>query len=262
MMPSLESSATLAAPPTFARSRPCILDPRLALSAPGPIAAARLSSECSVWMPRELRETMKSARAFRAQPDKLAPRVYGAQSRVLPNRDHEIRSALGQWTAWLHGSLSTLRFFYLGENAGESVVPPTVDRSVHDRFEQLAAGLDALAQQANYDLPRGEAITACFRDAAALCVALAPYGAFVLAALEADGRSAPAMCNYVDAWGLRVSDVTARAARRRGPRPHRMVGRAPGGDSFRAAEPRPRVGRRRGRTLGAHRVLLAQGLKR
>src|SRR5579863_4659932 len=116
MMPSLEASAAPVAAPPFARSRPCVLDPRLALSAQGPIAAARLSGECAVWMPRELREAMKSARAFRARPGRLAPRVYGAQSRALPNRDAEIGGALGQWSAWIHKSLPALRFYYLGEN--------------------------------------------------------------------------------------------------------------------------------------------------
>ena len=132
MMPSLVSSAAPAVTPACARSRPCVLDPRLAFSAHGPIAAARLSSECAVWLPREVREAMKSARAFRAHPDKLAPRVYGAQSRALANRDDEIRSALSQWNDWIQGSLSTLRFFYVGENAGESQVPASIDRSVHD----------------------------------------------------------------------------------------------------------------------------------
>jgi len=196
----------------LARTRPCILDPRLALSEWGVLAAVRLSAECSVWMPRELRETLKSPKgAFRTQADKLAPRVYGAQSRALVRREEEIRSSLDQWGAVLQGPLGWLRLYYLGENAGESVLPAPLDHAVHERFESLAAGLDSMMRRVGYDLPRGEAISACFRDTAALCAALAPYGAFVISTLESDGRAAPALCNYLDAWGVNVVDVTARA---------------------------------------------------
>jgi hypothetical protein len=211
MMPLAQSVAAPAVHATFSRSRPCILDPRLALSGSGLLAAARLSAECSVWLPRELRETLKSPKAFRGQPDKLAPRVYGAQTRALPRRDDEIRDALGQWGAVLQGPLASLRFYYLGESASDGVLPGAMDHAVHERFERLAAGLDVAMQRASYDLPRGEAVAACFRDATALCAALAPYGSFVLSTLEPDGRGAPALCNYLDAWDLPVSDVSARA---------------------------------------------------
>jgi hypothetical protein len=212
MMPLTEALASPAVPAVFARGRPCILDPRLALSGSGLLAAARLSAECEVWLPRELRETLRSPKAFRSQPDMLAPRVYGAQTRALPNRDDDIRDALTQWTSVFQGPLAGLRFYYLGEHAGESATPSRMDHAVHERFERLAAGLDAVIHRVGYDLPRGEAIGACFRDATALCAALAPYGAYVLSTLEADGRAAPALCNYLDAWGLRVVDVTPKAA--------------------------------------------------
>lgn len=194
-----------------ARSRACIVDPRLALSPLGLMAAARLSAECAVWVPRELRETARRPQAYLSHPDKLVPRVYGAHVRSLEARDDEVRDALGQWASALQGSLGAVRFFHLGEHRGESALPLAVDGGVHERFERLGAGLDAARESANYDEPRGEVIAACFSDAAALCAALAPYGAFILSTLEADRRGAPALCNYLDAWGVRVVDVTARA---------------------------------------------------
>jgi hypothetical protein len=212
MMPAAEPLVAPVLPASYARSRPCIVDPRLAVSADGLLAAARLlTTDCSVWIARELRETLKTPKAYLAQPDKLAPRPYGAENRALGSREHDIQDALGQWAAVLQGPLSSLRFFHLGEHAGESVVPPGMDHEVVDRFERLAAALDALAREADYDLPRGEAISACFRDTAALCAALAPYGAFVLSTLEVDRRAAPALCDYLDAWGIAVHDVTSRA---------------------------------------------------
>jgi hypothetical protein len=197
--------------PLPGRNRAFVVDPRLALSPLGLVAAARLASECAVWMPRELRETLKSPQAFSANPDKLAPRVYGAHLRKLTPRDEEIRDALGQWSAVLHGPIGATRFYYLGEHAGESLLPAAVDGGLQDRFERLASGLDLAMRRAGYDLPRGETIASCFRDAVALCGALAPYGAVLLSVLEADRRGTPALCNYLDAWGVGVTDVTARA---------------------------------------------------
>jgi hypothetical protein len=212
-MPMTEALAAGAGPASSPapRSRACVLDPRLALSPLGLAAGARLAAECTVWIPRELREALKNPQAYRAHPRMLAPRVYGDQERALKPRDEEIRDALEQWSSALHGPLGSSRFCHLGEHPGESLLPGGVDSAVHERFERLAAGLDVAMRGESYDLPRGEAISACFRDTAALCAALSPYGAFVLTTLEADRRGAPALCNYLDAWGLPVIDVTARA---------------------------------------------------
>lgn len=212
MMPAAEAHVAPAPFVSYAPSRPCVLDPRLVVSSEGLLVAARLltATEASVWLARELYETLRTPRAYVAHPDKLAPRPYGAQSRALSARDADVRAGLAQWTAALHGPLSSLRFCHLGEHPSESVVPPRIDHEVHVRFERLAASLDARVREAGYDLPRGEAITGCFRDTLALCAALAPYGAFVLGALESDRRAAPAICDYADAWGLDVHDVNAR----------------------------------------------------
>ncbi len=210
-MPSAETLAAGSAAPMLARSRACILDPRLALSGVGLLAAARLSTECSVWLPRELRETLRGSRAYQSQAGKLAPRVYGAQTRGLPRRDDDIRDALQQWESVLQGPLATLRLYYMGERPGDSLLPGSLDHEVHARFEHFASDLDGVVRSVGFDLPRGEVLAACFRDTAALCAALAPYGAFILSVLESDGKGAPALCNYLDAWDLPVADVTARA---------------------------------------------------
>ncbi len=210
MLPAHEPLAT-AAPALMARGPSCVLDPRLVLSPLGLVTAARLAGECPVWLPRELRETLRSPQAYRVHPDKLAPRLYGGHLRELAPPDEDIREALGHWSAALQGWWGPVRVFHLDEHPGQSRLPASVDGGLHERFERLAAGLDRAVRQARYDLPRGEAIAACFRDTAALAAALAPYGAVILTVMEADGLGLPAVCNYLDAWGLRVLDVTDQA---------------------------------------------------
>jgi hypothetical protein len=190
-----------------------VIDPRLALSPLGLIAVARLSSRCTVWVPPELREVLRSSRVYHEQPERLVPRVDRGH-RARPGRATQadaVRTALAQWSAVLASNATSLRTYHLADPPGDAVLPSHVDASVHDRFELLARGLDTLMTRSAYDLPRGIAIASCFRDAVALAAALAQERSFILSPLEAGDRGAPALCTYLEAWKIPVVDVSARA---------------------------------------------------
>jgi len=190
-----------------------VVDTRLALSPFGALIVARLSAQLAVWIPPELRELLYSAHVYRDDAERLFPRVYGAKIRSLdPVREAEaIRESLAQWSAYLTGAGSSSRMHYIGEGPGQSRLPSQVDPSIHERFEAFARGLDAAMTGSAYDLPRGTIIASCFRDAVALAAALAHTHTFILSALEADERGAPAICNYLEAWSTPVTDVTGRS---------------------------------------------------
>jgi hypothetical protein len=191
-----------------------VIDPRLALRALGPFIVSRLSAECVVWLPSELRQILHGSHAYRAEPDKLVPRVHGVarrgHDRTREAEAEDIRESLEQWDAALARGAG-VRAYHLGERADDALLPANVDPGVHQRFEALARGLDRLMTRSGYDLPRGIAISSCFRDAVALAAALSRDSCFILTALESDGRIAPALCNYLDAWKVNVADVTANA---------------------------------------------------
>ena len=194
-----------------------VIDPELALSPLGLIVVARLSARCAVWVAPELREVLRSNHAYRDQPQRLLSRpqrVPGVRRHGSPGRADGVRSALVQWSTVLASRTSAVRTFYLGDRPGDSVVPSHVDPGVHERFEFLARGLDVVMMRSGYDLPRGLPIASCFRDAVALAAALAQERSFILTLLEGGergGGGAPALCNYLEAWKIPVSDVTTRA---------------------------------------------------
>lgn len=189
----------------------CVIDARLLLSPHGPLVAARVARHFTAWLPREAWEVVRDAGAWRTRASLLVPRVYCASLRKLPagaEAAADIVTALDQWARLPHDAeLASLPLHRLGDRADESVVPAVFDCALRERCEQLQRGLDDLVRQAAYDLPRGEIVSSCVRDAAALCAALGSHQAFVLTCLEADGQGPPAFCNYLDAWSLPVSEV-------------------------------------------------------
>ena len=205
----------VAEPYTFARlarssRQACVVDARLALSKLGMVTLARLCAACTVWLPTELREVLRHARRHLASPDQLVPRVLCGALRNL-DRETEMKAIgweLAQWERLpANDDLASLPFFYLGDRADECAVPLNVDRGLRSRYEQLHVGLHLLMERARYDWPRGRTVAWCTRDTVALSAALQPYGAFVLTRLEPDGEGAPALCDYLEAWGIGVTEI-------------------------------------------------------
>ena len=189
---------------------PCVVDARLALSQHGQLSVARLAREFQVWLPHELHRILRNPRAYLDDPSQLVERPYCGALRKL-DYDGEagvVGRELSQWDRRpQEDDLAALPLYYLGERADECLVPSDVDRRLRERCEQLQRGLHLAMNQSGYDLPRGEVIGACIRDAVALSAALEPYGAILLTRLESDDEGAPALCDYLDAWGVPTSQA-------------------------------------------------------
>ncbi len=198
------------------RRPPCVVDARLALSRHGQLSVARLSRDFSVWIPNELHRVLRHVKSYLDDPARLTPSPYcAAQRRLDMSAEADlIGQELSQWDRLPEeDDIAALPLYYLGERADECFTPPDVDRRVRDRYEQLRRGAHSLRISADYDLPRGEVVGACIADAVALCAALEPYGAFILSRLEADAKRRPALCDYLDAWGVTTSEAPPRSIR-------------------------------------------------
>lgn len=192
------------------RRPPCVVDARLALSRHGQLSIARLARDFPVWLPQELHRVLRDTQSYLSNPSRLVPRPYCASLRQLDLRTEAdvVGEELSQWDRLpQEDDLASLPLYYLGERADECLIPADVDRRLRERCEQLQRGLHHAMTQAGYDLPRGEIVAACIRDAAALCAALEPYGAFILTRLESDSEGNPALCDYLDAWGVPTAEV-------------------------------------------------------
>jgi hypothetical protein len=192
------------------RRLPCVIDARLALSRHGQLSVARLTREFSVWVPRELHRVLRDTRSYLSRASRLAPRPYCQALRRLNMKAEAeaIGEELAQWDRLPdEDDLASLPLYYLGDRADECSVPGSVDRRVRERCEQLQQGLHQAMTNSSYDLPRGQVVALCIADATALCAALEPYGAFILTRLESDAEGSPALCDYLDAWGVPTAEA-------------------------------------------------------
>jgi hypothetical protein len=195
-MPTLTSlaAATAASAAVAAATRlqpSCVLDGRVALSRFGLLTATRLATEFAVWLPREVREILRDPRAYVECPEQLVPRVYCAPLRALDERADAaaMREEVLQWYELPYNEpLATFPLFHLGDREDECSIPAVAARGLRERCEQLQQGLDILRVRSGFDLPRG----------------------VILTRLEADGERSPALCDYLDAWGISTSEVARR----------------------------------------------------
>jgi hypothetical protein len=185
-----------------------VIDPRLALSPFGTLIFARLSAHHAVWVAPELHELLRCGHVYRDEVERLLPGGGRARVREAALETEAIRESLDQWATFFTGVGTPARAYYLGERPGEGLLPSGVDENVHERFEGFAQTLDTAMSASAYDLPRGTVISGCFRDTVALAGALAHIPTYILTALEAGEDAPPSVCQYLEAWGVPVSDVT------------------------------------------------------
>ena len=194
----------------------CVVDARLVFSRLGLLTVTRLASEFSVWLPAEVKQLLRDTRAFRAAADQLVPRTYCTALRGLDvaAQVRELTEELAEWARLPEDpELAGVPMYFIGDRADEACTPPGLDRGTQERAEQLAEGLETLIAQADYDLPRGGLVSACVRDTVALCAALQPSRAFILTRLEDDGQGPPAICDYLDAWGVPSTEAPTSGGR-------------------------------------------------
>jgi hypothetical protein len=189
---------------------PCVVDARLALSQYGQLCVARLARQFQVWLPQELHQILRNPRAYLDDPGRLVERPYCGALRNLDNDGEAelVGRELSQWDRRpQEDDLAALPLYHLGDRADECLLPDEIDRRLRERCEQLQRGLHRAMNQSGYDLPRGEVAAACIRDAVALSAALEQYGAILLTRLESDEQGAPALCDYLDAWGVPILEA-------------------------------------------------------
>ena len=189
---------------------PCVVDARLALSRHGQLSVTRLARDFAVWLPQELHRVLSDTRTFLEDTSQLTPSPYCASLRRLDMKVEadQVGEELSQWDRLPYeDDLAALPLYYLGERADECFTPPGTDRRLRDRYEQLQRGVHLAMRKSEYDLPRGRVVANCIADAVALCAALEPYGGFILTRLESDSKRCPALCDYLDAWGVPTTQV-------------------------------------------------------
>jgi hypothetical protein len=221
MTPNLAKSPELSV--TVQRRMPrLVLDPRLCLSAAGPLLVEKLQGEAELWLPRELWRILDNSHYFSLRPEALfddsAPSAGTAEYEFTLRQGlvgcgaadsaagactdevsapSELACTLEAWDAIrMSNDLLGLRLFWLGDGLPESLIPPGGSEELHPRFEMLAEQLDGL-------LAPSSPLSCAQRDVLALSLALG--GVPILGLLEA-GSAPPALCAFAKA-GLTVREV-------------------------------------------------------
>jgi hypothetical protein len=197
------------------RRRACVLDTSLALSPYGLLLAQRLSPEVELWLVRELWRILDNIEAYVDDPDLLLPPPSvdpDGPAASHGERRAALQRAIHQWDiARTERDLAGLNVFWIGDGLADSLLPSGNVPHVVSRFDLLGRALDVRVNDRG-DVPGGSALSGCVRDAAALAVALAPCGAFILTVRtgrrEPDEQtSEPTLCRMLRHWGIPCSRV-------------------------------------------------------
>ena len=193
-----------------AEKRSCVLDASLALSRYGLLLAKRLGDEFNLWLVRELWHILDNTHTFRMHPELLVP---GTGS---PG-EHIDLDGLSQWEKVRYEKdLAGLKVCWLSDQIGDSLLPSGIDPDIFSRYEVLAASLEARKSRDKSNGNNEEnVLAACFRDAAALSVALTQYKSFILSLTRPRGKKPkapsfadePFLCAALKKWGIKSQPV-------------------------------------------------------
>ncbi|HVJ16625.1 MAG TPA: hypothetical protein VM686_14385 [Polyangiaceae bacterium] len=228
--------AALETPSLKPEQRPCVIDPRLAMSEWGATTVARLAVNFELWMSAFARQIVRTPgdHLDGAGCEALVPRSFPWSQRGV-DRAREARLARDELEHWSHAAhcseLSRVRLHYIGDRPDESITPRLADPLLHERYlyfhQTLCEHVDALSttkpkddtsrlrllgserQGAESDWPLRD----CYLETLALAASLEPRSPFVLSRLESDAPSAPALCDYLCSWKLSVRAVPRRGGR-------------------------------------------------
>jgi len=200
--------------------RACVLDTHLALSTFGLLLAQRLCSEFDLWLCRELWQILDNTNFYLSETNSLSTPLLEAgahKGHCVRNMD-AMRHVLMQWE-WARSEtdLAGLRVFWIGDALSESLLPSRVDEHIVQRYERLARSLERRNNSGRGDNKQtGDSFGDCFRDAAALSVALMPCRCFILTQVPSHGPETqipePSLCAYLRSRGIPVLPVTRERA--------------------------------------------------
>jgi hypothetical protein len=148
----------------------------------------------------------------------MKPEMFAAKDINTPDPQFLLSlDGLPHWEkARYEKDLSGLKVYWLSDQVGDSLIPDNTDQNLFPRFEELARSLDEIFPHSdNTKEADNEVFTPCFRDAAALTVALAPYRSFILtlhgrgnrSRSREQGTDEPFICSYLKARGIHCEKV-------------------------------------------------------
>ncbi len=181
----------------------CVLDPTLALSPLGLPLARRLCQGMEIWLVRELWHILDDSQYYLERPETLWEGEAGAGVTAGAGEDlrfQQVRQTLRGWEQIrLSTDLSGLKCCWIGDGPAESLIPEDRDPGLVARYEWLSALLDAR-------IDARATLANCFRDVAALAVALDT--ALVLTQVTDTDQEPPAIGQALGRWGLPCRRIT------------------------------------------------------
>lgn len=193
----------------------CILDVELALSPYGLMFATRLAEEMEVWLVRTLWQILDNTQFYLSQPSHLLPATAAKATARADRRRHAaaLASTLRQWeAARLETDLSGTGIFWAGDARCESLLPKDVEKSLVERFELMAADLDALSARSGSTLDVHDVVRDCARDTVALATALTRHRPIIFTLLgqgegSTPGAGEPRLCKFLRECGISCQKV-------------------------------------------------------
>ncbi|MEC4812571.1 MAG: hypothetical protein SAK29_04760 [Scytonema sp. PMC 1069.18] len=184
----------------------CVLDPSLLLSPYGLSVVKSLGTSIDLWVARELWHLLDNTHFYQQQPGSLImPAMLADSLEIQSNAQQEVFQVLQNWKSFkVNTNLANLKLFWLGDNPGESFLPPNTDSQLLQHWEFLAHSLEL---QINQHLPTSNTLTSALRDTISLATALDL--AFILTYQSPNNRieCPPAICTALESWGIPCREI-------------------------------------------------------
>jgi hypothetical protein len=179
----------------------CVLDPSLLLSPYGLWVVKSLGTTIDLWVARELWHLLDNTQFYQQQPESIVMSAMLADSlEIQPPVRQEVIQALQDWNSFkINTNLANLKLFWVGDNPGESFLPPNTDSRLLQHWEFLAHSLDL---QINQHISASNLLTSALRDTISLATAL--DSAFILTYQhpEIGIEYPPRICTTLESWGI------------------------------------------------------------
>ncbi|KYC35600.1 hypothetical protein WA1_07190 [Scytonema hofmannii PCC 7110] len=183
------------------KSWSCVLDPSLLLSPYGLWVVKSLGTTIELWVARELWHMLDNTHFYQQQPESIIMQAVLEHSlEIQSTARQEVIEVLQDWESFKRNTnLANLKLFWVGDNPGESFLPPNTDSRLLQHWEFLAHSLDL---QINQHSSISNVLASAFRDTISLATALDL--AFILTYQRPeDGMECPpVICTALESWGI------------------------------------------------------------